>query len=265
MLKKRIVFTLLFENGSFVLSRNFRLQKVGDLTWLERNYNFSSVSFHIDELVLIDVTRVKKDEELFCNALSSISKGCFAPITAGGGVRSVASAKALLRAGADKIVVNTSLFENQPLISELAAEFGQQCIVGSVDVRRKQEGYEIVTQNGQNVLNHEFRDALSCYCSSNVGELYINSIDQDGTGQGYDLEILKHLPVDWSLPVIMAGGVGNAHHLSEGLSHPQIDAVATANLFNFMGDGLKKARQTLTNNNFDLAVWPDINEANIKN
>ena len=135
MLKKRIVFTLFYDQGAFMLSRNFRLQKVGDLTWLQNNYNFSKVAFSIDELVVLDVSRTKRDLHNFCRHLKALSQGCFVPISAGGGIRSIGDAKMLLRSGADKIVVNTPLFETPSLIENLSAEFGQQCIVASMDTK----------------------------------------------------------------------------------------------------------------------------------
>src|SRR5262245_39867322 len=105
MLKKRLIFTLLYNRGQFMLSRNFRLQKVGDLKWLQTNYDFSRISFSIDELVVLDVTRVDRSTETFCAALKVLTEGCFVPIAAGGGVRTVEHARLLLRSGADKVVV----------------------------------------------------------------------------------------------------------------------------------------------------------------
>ena len=107
MLKKRVIFTLLYDNGSFMLSRNFRLQKVGDLQWLKKNYNFSKLAFSIDELVLLDVTRTKKDHKKFINHVRTLSEVCFIPIAAGCGIRDVELAHSLVNNGADKIVINS--------------------------------------------------------------------------------------------------------------------------------------------------------------
>ena len=100
MLKKRVIFTLLYDNGSFMLSRNFRLQKVGDLQWLKKNYNFSKLAFSIDELVLLNVTRTKRDHEKFINHVRALSEVCFIPIAAGGGIRDVELAHRLVNNGA---------------------------------------------------------------------------------------------------------------------------------------------------------------------
>jgi cyclase len=255
MLKKRVIFTLLYDNGNFMLSRNFRLQKVGDLAWLQRNYNFSKVAFSIDELIVLDVTRGMRDIHRFSEALKILTQGCFAPIAAGGGVRSVDQAKMLLRSGADKVVINTPLFEDGELINKLAAEFGQQCIVASVDVNRTEvNSYEIRTRNGTSALDGSLRDWLLQLDEKIVGEIYLNSMDRDGTGQGYDMAMLDHLPKKFSKPLILAGGAGNFHHLAEGLSDPRVDAVATAHLFNFVGDGLQNARTKLLESKIELRV-----------
>lgn len=261
MLKKRIIFTLLYDSGSFMLSRNFRLQRVGDLSWLQKNYNFSHIAFYIDELIVLDVTRRSKDPEAFCENLKKLTAGCFVPIAAGGGVRSIEYARELLRSGADKIVLNTPLFENKQLVADLAGEFGQQCIVASVDFKRTASGeYRVFTRMGQKLIDKKPDEALEWIADRNVGEIYINSIDRDGTGQGYDFDLLGVLPDPCPLPVILAGGVGNGSHLAAGFADSRVDAVATAHLFNFIGTGLQRARESLLQQGAMLASWTSVSE-----
>jgi len=256
MLKKRLIFTLLYNQGKFMLSRNFRLQKVGDLKWLQTNYNFSHISFSIDELIVLDVTRGERNTEAFCATMKVLAEGCFVPIAAGGGVRTVEHARTLLRSGADKVVVNTPLYENSDFITELASELGQQCIVASMDIKRAPDGsYQAWAECGSKCLIGSAAHWIEEVTNNAVGEIYLNSIDRDGTGQGYDLKLLDQLPPDMPKPVILAGGVGNATHLAEGLADRRADAVATAHLFNFVGDGLKQARQLLIKCGVDLPVW----------
>jgi len=186
MLKKRIIFTLLYENGSFVLSRNFRLQRVGDLFWLEKNYNFDHIAFYIDELIVLDVTRGRRNIENFAGTLKALATSCFVPIAAGGGIRNQGDASLLLRSGADKIVVNTSLFKDPKMVKELAAEFGQQCVVGSVDLKRQEDNqFGIFIGNGAEKIEVGVLDAISRILDKPIGELYLTSIDRDGTGQGW--------------------------------------------------------------------------------
>jgi len=258
MLKKRLIFTLLYNQGQFMLSRNFRLQSVGDITWLQKNYNFSKISFSIDELIVLDVSRGERNTEAFCDALKTLSKGCFVPIAAGGGVNTVEKARDLLRSGADKVVINTALYVEDGFISELASEFGEQCIVASMDVKNMGDnGYKVFSEDGSKSINASAKEWVKFVSNNAIGEIYLNSIDRDGTGQGYDMHLLDLLCEDISKPVILAGGAGNALHLAEGLSDLRVDAVATAHLFNFVGDGLKKARHSIIENGVELPVWND--------
>jgi cyclase len=257
MLKKRLIFTLLFDNGNYMLSRNFRLQRVGDLGWLKKNYVFSRIAFSIDELVILNVNWNAENEELFCAHLKELAHECFIPIAAGGGIRSVEQARRLLRSGADKVVINTPLSEDIKLIHELAETFGQQCIVGSVDIKRDSDVDTVLTHNGKEKLETSVIEYLNYISSLPVGEIYLNSIDRDGTGQGYRFEMLDMLPATNEVPVILAGGAGNWHHLMDGLKDSRIDAVATAHLFNFVGDGLAQARKRLVGEGIELATWDE--------
>jgi len=256
MLKKRLIFTLLYNSGSFMLSRNFRLQAVGDFDWLQRNYDFSRISNYIDELVVLDVTRKKRNLDEFCEVLKSITLNNFVPITVGGGVKDVDSARKLLRSGADKILINSGLFNKSNLARELSEEYGQQCVVGSIDLKRSKTGeFQVWSEDGGKLSEASARDLLEIVLKKSIGEIYLNSMDRDGTGQGLDLEILELLPKRVNKPIILAGGVGNSDHLMVGLKDSRIDAVATANLFNFVGDGLKKARQELVAGGIVLPMW----------
>ncbi len=248
---------MLYDSGWFVLSRNFRLQRVGNLEWLQRHYDFSHISFFIDELIVLDVSRTGQNLGAFRQTLEALTKGCFVPIAAGGGIRSTEEARQLLRSGADKVVINTGLFESPELARNLAKEFGQQCVVGSVDAKATEGTYQIHTACGSRALGKPGLHALPELIDGQIGELYLNSIDRDGTGKGYDLALLDHLPPELSVPVIMAGGVGNASHLEGGFRDPRVNAVATAHLFNFVGNGLARARQSLINNGAQLASWPE--------
>ena len=250
-----MIFTLLYDSGSFMLSRNFRLQRVGDLFWLQKNYIFSRIAFSIDELIILDVTRGNRDQEKFCYHIKSLTEGCFVPIAAGGGVRCVNDARILLRSGADKVVLNTLIDINPNEILEIASEFGRQCIIASVDCKTTDTSVVVKTDNGsktQNVTLHEWVEKIIMLP---IGELYLNSMDRDGTGQGYDFSLLNQLPFPMLIPVIVAGGAGKYHHLAEGLSDSRVDAVATAHLFNFVGDGLENAREELIKNKFVLPFW----------
>ena len=243
MLTKRLIFTLLYDSGSFMLSRNFRLQKIGDLDWLEENYGFSTVGYAIDELVVIDVSRHGKNTPQFCEDLKRLTHDCFAPITAGCGIRTLEHVHQLLRSGADKVVVNTALHDEPELVEEIATEFGRQCIVASIDIQKINNVYQVFKNNGTVKVGESLEHTLLKCTGLSIGEIFIYSIDRDGTGNGLDLEILEFVKSVKDLPLILMGGIGNADHIIAGLRDNRVDAVATGNLLNFMGDGLLRARE----------------------
>jgi len=255
MHNKRLIFSLLYNNRSFALSRNFRLQDVGNIDWLQNNFNFAKISFSIDELIIINVTRGHRNITQFSDDLKKITEGCFVPICAGGGLNTIASVNQLLRSGADKVLINSSIFEDFDFIKDVANSFGEQCIVASIDVKRNSDGeYEVWSSNGTKKQGFA-RDWLQKLDNYPIGEIYLNSIDQDGTGNGYDFNVLNLIPDSINKPIIIAGGVGNSSHLAAGLMDMRVDGAATANLFNFIGDGLKLARNFIVNNKIDLPIW----------
>jgi len=252
-MKKRLIFTLLYERGSFVLSRNFRTQKIGDIDWLESNYNFEKVARHIDELVLINVSRDPTFDSDFRQTLSTLLSGVFVPVTAGGGIRSLEDAESLFVSGADKILLNRALHHNPDLVAALAKKYGQQAIVGSLDIRRHAGGPVIVSDKATAAEPGDvFENLVS---QGSVGEIYLNSVDQDGTGQGMDLTTLEVMGDSSPIPIILAGGAGKPAHLAEAIASPRVNAVATANLLNFVGDGLRKTREAIRESGIDLARW----------
>jgi cyclase len=257
MLKKRLIFTLLHNAGAFMLSRNFRLQRVGDLNWLNKNYNFEKISRHIDEVVVLDVTREERNIEDFAEVLAEFTSGIFCPVSAGGGIKTVDAAKLLLRSGADKVVLNSSLTDNPGLVRDIATEFGAQCIIGAVDIDSNSDGTPVVTiRNASHPLVEEnTKDVVTKICQLPIGEIFLNSVERDGTGQGFKFELLELIPKSCKMPIIMSGGVGFSDHLIAGLEESRIDAVATAHLFNFVGDGLKNARNEIRKRGIALPEW----------
>lgn len=264
MVKKRIIFTLLFADGCYMLSRNFRLQRVGDIQWLNKHYNLENIAFSIDELIVLDVSRGARNLEYFCNNLKELNKQCFIPIAAGGGIRGAKEAAQLLRSGADKIVVNTALYSDGSLVKELVSLYGSQCVIGSVDLRRQGGKWKAFIQNGSEEVDLPVAEYLRKISLLGVGEIYLNSMEKDGTGQGYLLEMLAEVDGTIRTPIILAGGAGNYQHFLEGLRQRNVDAVATAHLFNFVSDGLPRARELLLQEKMKLAVWDCSSFASLK-
>ena len=258
MLRKRIIFSLIYSDGYFMQSRNFRLQKVGNLNWLEKYYKFQSISFSIDELIILNASKSNKSIIEFAQTISNLVNDVFIPIAAGGGIRCIEDADLLFKNGADKIVLNSILIENPNLVKLLVQKYGSQSIVASIDFKLFKGKPEVYINDGTVRISMSLLDYLNYLESLEVGEIYFNSIDKDGTGFGYDIESISILNDKIKLPLIIAGGAGNEHHLMEGLKMKGVSAVATANLFNFIGNGLPNARNKILNNGENIANWNNL-------
>lgn len=255
MLKKRLVYTLLLQEGVIQLSRNFSLQAVGTLDWLHRYYDFDSIAYSVDELILLNVSRGTKDILEFSNCITRLSRKCYMPIAAGGGIGSLDDAYRIIDAGVDKLVVNTVLFDKPDLVRHLVRIFGSQCIIASIDYKSTAAGTEVFTANGAKPTGLTAEEAVKNAEQLGVGEIYLTSMDRDGTGQGYDLPLLNTIVKLCQVPIIASGGVGNYGHFVSGMQIENVTGASTANIFNFIGDGLTEARTHILTCNVPLATW----------
>jgi imidazole glycerol-phosphate synthase subunit HisF len=254
---RRVIFTLLYNHGQFMLSRNFRLQVVGSIDWLFDNYDFGRVSQGLDELMVLDVSRGIRAPQDFGQHVSRIASRCFIPMTVGGGVNSLDLAHAYMQSGADKLLVNSAFASDPGLCRTLASHYGTQCIVAGIDYRRDTSGRRTVaTQCGD--VNHgtaTLSDWTALVQEQGAGEILFQSIDRDGTGMGLDLELFEEFDHAPEVPCILMGGVGKADHIVAGLGHPDVDAVATANLFNFIGDAFLDVRASIVRDGIEMPRW----------
>jgi cyclase len=256
---KRLIFTLLYANGNFHISRNFRLQKVGNLQWLMDKYKLQNIAFSIDELIILNVERNRNEEtwDEFLKIIKIISSQAFIPIAAGGGIQCENQIVDLIKSGADKVVLNSILYDVNLNLQGLTKKFGKSTLVASLDFQRQSDNYLMISSNGLTPMKHHSTHEMLGKVQEYLGELLINSIDRDGTGFGLDLELTKILPKSLRIPVILAGGVGNGKHILDGLNQPQINAIATAQLFNFIGDGLLTTRRQLISSGANLVNWDE--------
>ena len=255
MLRKRIIFSLIYSNGFFTQSRNFRLQRVGDLNWLIKNYKFQSIAFSLDELIVLNASKTEKNIIQFAETVSNLVNDVFIPIAAGGGIRTLEDAELLFNSGADKLVLNTALVESPELVRILVKQYGSQSIVASIDYKKVNDTLEVYINDGTLKIDMFLSEYLEYLDNLEIGEIYLNSIEKDGTGFGYDSEIINALEKSINVPLIIAGGAGNEYHLIEGLHMSTVSAVATADLFNFIGDGLPKARKKIIEAGINVANW----------
>jgi cyclase len=234
-------------------SRNFRLQKVGNLHWLEKHYKFPEIAFALDELMVLNASKENKNMTEFAATVSKLVCDVFVPIAAGGGIRSMEDADLLFNSGADKIVLNTLIFENPDIVKEIIKKYGSQSIVASIDCKLSDDSYEIFIKDGSVKIDYNLKSYVTYLEHLGVGEIYLNSIDKDGTGFGYDIKLIETINKNTTIPLIIAGGAGNESHLAQGLKIENVSAVATANLFNFIGNGLPNARNGIIQNGGNLA------------
>lgn len=249
-------FALLYAEGSFHLSRNFNLQAVGNLDWLMENYEFESIARSIDELLILNVGRGVIDWADFIGTVRQLVRRCFMPVAVGGGIRHEEQARQLFENGADKVVLNSAFFSDPSLIQHLTNNYGAQSIVASLDFRRN-DGDEarIFVKGGAEDTGIDLAKAVAEIARLGAGELYLTSIDRDGTGMGYDLAALELAHACCDLPIIAAGGADTVERLAEGLESGFVSGVSTAHLFNFMCDGLREARRQLITGGIPLSRW----------
>ena len=173
------------------------------------------------------------------------AKVCFMPLTVGGGVRSVEDARALLLAGADKVAVNSAAVDRPEVVKDIAEKMGNQCVVASVDARRSGEGWEIFTHGGRRATGIDAIEHAKKLAALGAGELLVTSMDGDGTQKGYDLELTRAIADSVGVPVVASGGVGNLHHLVDGVKEGHASAVLAASIFHFGTYTISEAHEAL--------------------
>lgn len=229
MLKKRLIASLLLRDGLIVQSFGFnRYLPIGR----PRFPIEFVVKWDIDEIVLLDMSASPGGRGPDEGVLEMLSQYCYVPLTVGGGIRSVDDVRRVIRAGADKCCVNTHAIRRPALIGEIADVFGSQCVVVSMDCRREADGsYRVYTESGAKAAARSPVEwARECEALG-AGEIFLNSIDRDGSQRGYDIELIRAVSQAVGIPVIACGGVGNYGHFAPGIVEGGASAVAAANIF----------------------------------
>ena len=231
MLKVRIIPTLLWKGIGVVKGVGFdSSRRVGNLLPAIKVYNTREV----DELILVDILATKEERGPDWEAVAEFSGECFVPLTVGGGIRNVVDMSTMLKAGADKISINSAAIANPELIREGAEKFGAQCIVVSVDAKKTgEEEWRVFTHGGRKEAGLCAIEWAKQAVALGSGEIVLNSIDADGTKAGYDIEITKRISENVGVPVVASGGAGNLDHMVDVLKEGKADAVLAASIFHF--------------------------------
>lgn len=230
-------------DGRVVKGTNFvDLRDAGDPVGLAARYDAEGA----DELVFLDITASSDGRNTMVDVVSRTAEQVFIPFTVGGGIRSVDDARRMLRAGADKVSLNTSAVENERLIADIAAEFGAQCVVCAIDAKLRAggtSGYEVYLHGGRTPTGKDAVEWAVRAASLGAGEILLTSMDRDGTKMGFDIDLTRRVADAVPVPVIASGGVGTLDHLVDGIVEGSADAVLAASIFHFGEFTIAEAKQ----------------------
>jgi len=253
MKKKRMIPVVLLKNGWIVQSKSFNnYQNLGNpITSVKRLSEWAS-----DEIIYLDITDdedydIRRDDQGYANRnnfldiIRDVSEIAFMPITVGGKIRSLQHIEQRLESGADKVCINTKAINDLGFVEMAAKEFGSQCVVVSIDAKLLNGYHKVYSHGGKNETQYTPSELSKIVIENGAGEILINSIDNDGMGQGYDIELLKQVSKSVSAPVIACGGVGEWDHLSEAFEKTNVDAVAAANIFHYVDQSVFLAKKHL--------------------
>jgi cyclase len=243
VLKVRVIPCLDVKDGRVVKGVNFvQLRDAGDPVEQASAYDAAGA----DELMFLDITASHEGRGAILDVVARTAEVCFMPVGVGGGVRSVEDARALLRAGADKVSINTAAVEDADLIRRCADAFGSQCVVVAIDARRRlPSGWEVFTYGGRKATGLDAVDYAEAAVARGAGEILLTSMDQDGAKTGYDTALLKAVTSAVGVPVIASGGAGSAADLVHAVTEGGADAVLAASIFHFGEVTIAEAKRTM--------------------
>jgi cyclase len=246
MLCKRLIPCLDVKDGRVVKGVQFvNLRDAGDPVEAAQAYDAQGA----DELVFLDITASHEGRATMLDVVRRTAEGIYMPLTVGGGVRTLEDIRTLLRAGADKVSLNTAALERPALVHEAARAFGSQCIVVAIDAKREDgvapARWGVYTHGGRRPIGRDAVEWAREVDGLGAGEILLTSMDRDGTGAGYDLELTRAVSEAVSVPVIASGGAGSLEHLRLGVADGRADAVLVASLFHFGRHSIREAKEYL--------------------
>lgn len=230
MLAKRIIPCLDVKDGRVVKGTQFvDLKDAGDPIENAKAYDEQGA----DEIAFLDITASHEKREILIDIVRRTAEEIFIPLTVGGGVRNLEDIRKLLKAGADKVSINTAAVKDPSFVKRASMRFGSQCIVIAIDAKRKGEGWEVYTHGGRVATGIDAIQWAKKMEDLGAGEILLTSMDRDGTKDGYDIELTRTISESVAIPVIASGGVGTLAHLYEGLAFGKASAVLAASIFHY--------------------------------
>jgi imidazole glycerol-phosphate synthase subunit HisF len=258
MFKVRVIPCLDVKDGRVVKGVNFvDLRDAGDPVEAAIAYDAAGA----DELCFLDITATHENRGTMMDVVRRTAEACFMPLTVGGGVRTIDDIRALLRAGADKVSINSAAVARREFVKEGAEKFGEQCIVVAIDAKRVSRGggserWEIFTHGGRKGTGIDAIEYAQEVVSLGAGEILLTSMDRDGTRQGFDLPLTRAIADSVPVPVIASGGVGNLDHLVEGIREGHATAVLAASIFHFGEFTIRQAKDHMVRSGLPMRLDP---------
>ena len=258
MFKVRVIPCLDVKDGRVVKGVNFvDLRDAGDPVEAAIAYDAAGA----DELTFLDITATHENRGIMLDVVRRTAEACFMPVTVGGGVRKVDDIKTLLRAGADKVSINSAAVSNREFVKQGAEKFGEQCIVVAIDAKRVRRGggsdrWEIFTHGGRNSTGIDAIEYAQEVVALGAGEILLTSMDRDGTRQGFDLPLTQAIADSVPVPVIASGGVGNLDHLVAGIRQGHATAVLAASIFHFGEFTIRQAKDHMVRAGLPMRLDP---------
>jgi cyclase len=253
MFKVRVIPCLDVKDGRVVKGVNFvDLRDAGDPVEAAIAYDAAGA----DELTFLDINATHENRGTMMDVVRRTAEACFMPLTVGGGVRTVDDIKALLRAGADKVSINSAAVARREFVKEAAEKFGEQCIVVAIDAKRAGSRWEIFTHGGRKSTGIDAIEFAQEVVSLGAGEILLTSMDRDGTRTGFDIELTRAIADSIPVPVIASGGVGNLDHLVEGIRSGHATAVLAASIFHFGEFTIRQAKDHMQRAGLPMRLDP---------
>jgi len=254
MLAKRIIPCLDVKDGKVVKGVNFlNLQHAGDPVEVAQIYDKQEA----DEIIFLDITASFEDRQTMLDVVRKTAETVFMPLTVGGGIRNIEDIRELLKAGSDKVSINTAAVKNPEIIKESSDRFGSQCIVVAIDAKRKNkdlEQWEVYIHGGRTSTGIDALEWGKKAQELGAGEILLTSMDMDGTKNGYDIGLTKRFSEELDIPVIASGGAGNLEHIYDVLTNGKADAALAASIFHFKEYSVRQAKEYLKDRGVEVRI-----------